>query len=52
MSEKEIDTLLELLLRLEKTTTIEPIKRNANGLFLQLSKLRFSTPGKLPIIKN
>ena len=52
MKEKEIDLLLELLLRLEKTSTIEDIKRTAKSLFMQLSKYRFSTPDNLPIIKN
>lgn len=50
MSEKEIDTLLKLLLRLEQETDIEDIRRITKSLFMQLSKYRFSTPS-LPTIK-
>ena len=52
MNEKEIDSLLKLLLRLEKVSTIDDIKRTAKSLFMQLSKYRFSTPDNLPTIKN
>lgn len=51
MNEKELDTLLKLLLRLEQVST-EDMKRTAKSLFMQLSKYRFSTPDKLPTIKN
>lgn len=51
MDNKDLDTLLQLLVCLQEVKTTPDIPRIAKSLFTQLSKYRFSSSENLPTIK-
>ncbi len=52
MSQKEIDLLLELLLKLQNVSKRDYVIREAKSLFNLLTRIRFSASDELPVIKG